>query len=342
MLEFHCPTCGKRVQGDDSFAGKHVVCPGCNATLTAPGSAQANADTAIAEGAYPLPNAFEGMNERDQGDDPPLPSLRKQVPSIFMRWVPVLVLVIIVVTAVGLLIPPVQMVGDYSARRQSTNNLKQIGLAMQSFHDANKRLPFNGTVPAAADDPKSGSWAFQITPYIDSQPMFHELNKDRGMACYMCPGRGRIVFSTTGAWTDYFINPWLNDPKNGAPNAPDSKLELKNITDGASNTIFAGHGNIDPLQYAANAAIAQSTDIFKGCDPALARRLTTLQRDTNGDASLTWGGPFPQGALVVWCDGTVRLIAYSTPTGAIRNGVGDGTFAAYLTPTGKENVALPD
>jgi hypothetical protein len=49
-----------------------------------------------------------------------------------------------------------------------------------------------------------------------------------------------------------------------------------------------------------------------------------------------------QGDVAAWCDGTVRLVAYSTPTGVIRNGVGDGPFAAYLTPTGKEEFPLPD
>ena len=327
MLEFLCPTCGERVQGDDSFAGKHVVCPGCNATITAPGSAHPNADTAIAEGAYPPPIAFEGMNERDPGDLPPLPSLRKQVPSIFMRWVPVLVLAAIVVTAVGLLIPSVQRVNGSSARTQSTNNLKQIGLAMQSFHDGNRRLPSNGTIPAAADDPKSGSWAFQILPYIDQQAMFHNVNRENGVATYMCPGRGRPQVSTTGAWTDYCINPWLNDPINGAPNAPDIKRTMIDITDGTSNTIFAGQGNIDPALYGANAAIPQSTDIFKGGDPALARTLTTNQPDDKAKGALTWGGPFPHGALMAMGDGTVRMFPYSITGGVIRNGVGDGGLA---------------
>ena len=36
MLDFTCPTCGKRVQGDDSLAGKFVLCPVCSIATTAP------------------------------------------------------------------------------------------------------------------------------------------------------------------------------------------------------------------------------------------------------------------------------------------------------------------
>ena len=36
MLLFTCSTCGKRVQAEDAFAGKNVLCPVCNIAMTAP------------------------------------------------------------------------------------------------------------------------------------------------------------------------------------------------------------------------------------------------------------------------------------------------------------------
>ena len=122
-----------------------------------------------------------------------------------------------------LLVPAVQKVREAAARTQSINNLKQIALACQSYHDVNKKLPFNGIGPA---DPKhgasSGSRAYQILPFIDQAPMFNnpENFKAVGIAAYMCPGRGRPLFEAGGGpWTDYFYNNYLNSDVNMPNNA---------------------------------------------------------------------------------------------------------------------------
>lgn len=359
MLDFACPSCSKRVQGDDSFAGKHVLCPSCSVSFLAPPLSHAGA-TAITDALPPAAHAFGGDGAVSEGLPPrelPPPDVKKPAPRTVFSFVLVFGSLAVLVTAVALLVPSVERVREASARTQSNNNLKQIGLAMQSFHDANKRLPFNGTVQAAAGDNTSGSWAFQILPFIDQAGLFLQPNANTGVITYMCPGRGRQLFCATGAWTDYCINPWLND-KDGRVNAPDVKRTLLGITDGASNTIFAGHGNIDPDFYGSVVAHAQSTDIFKGGNPALARRSTTNRADRKGDGALNWGGPFPTGVLTAWCDGTVRTIPYATTGGIIRDGkstapgpFGDGNpvppnvvwpFGVFLTPTGGEMATLPD
>lgn len=357
MFEFTCPSCGKRVQGDDSLAGKHVVCPSCNATCTAP--QLVSTATAIAEAPHtgaPSPVSEGAFSE----GLPPMetaPNVRKPA-GWAMTVIYVLVVVAILSTLVGLLVPSVESVREAASQTQSINNLKQIGLAMQSFHDSNKRLPFNGTIPAIAKDPQSGSWAFQILPFLDSQTMFNEPNIHTGVSTYRCPGRGRAALCTTGAWSDYAINPWIND-QNGTVDAPDVKRTLLGITDGTANTILAGHGAIDPDRYGGNVAFEQSVDIFRGGNPALARRSTLNQADRRGDGTLHWGGPFSKGTLLVWCDGTVRLMDFVTSGGNIRNGVsdhpdprpfGDGMtprnfnhgMGKFLTPTGNEPVTLPD
>ena len=375
MLEFTCSTCGKHVQADESFAGKRVLCPACDQAMTAPTSTDST--TAIATPAHAAqakivqPMASAGAFSEGL---PPLhdaPLTREEVPSLLGRWLPWIIVAGIAVVAIGLLIPAVQKTRESAARTQSINNLKQIVLAMQGFHDANKRLPFNGTKPAKLHDETSGSWAFMILPYIDQPPVDEPpaIRTNHGIAAYMCPGRGRPDLCTgvggPGAWTDYFINPFLNDP-NGVANAPDFKRTMIGITDGTSNTIFAGHGQIRPDDYGATDAMPGfTTTIFNGGSPAMCRgnRKVVNSRDSADTQPGNWGGPFRQGSLMGMGDGTVRMFPYSTTGGVISNGVcevkewfktehdfGDGPgvfpdptiFAIWLTPSGGEALMIPD
>jgi len=289
-----------------------------------------------------------------------------------MNRIDVTVLLSVLVMAFLLLLPACQRRIDSGARTQSVNNLKQIGLGMQSFHDFNKRFPFNGIAPgskfkpeesaltyygnAVTDSATSGSWLFQILPFVDQQPMYHLSGvaesdtipasmHNTGVQTYMCPLRGRQAYANgKGPWSDYFINNYINDPVNASmPDNPDVKRTLLGIEDGTSNTIFAGHGNIATTDYAKTNNVAGSSTIFVGGTqgtmrggPAWVKGTPTrvpLQRDSATPQPTGWGGPYPQGALMVWCDGTVRMVPYTASP---------EVFGAYLTPIGAEEVALPD
>ena len=260
------------------------------------------------------------------------------------------IVVVHLVVLTGLLLIPAcdQKIRTLAARTQSTNNLKNIALSMHAFHDANKRLPFNGTKAAIGGDYKSGSWAFQILPFIDQQPLFNAPAPTTDVPAYMCPGRSRpSTQAGLGAWTDFFINNYINDPANASkPDNPDRLVMLKDITDGMSNTVVAGQGNISTRDYQAVGGVVGSHNIFAGGSPGTMRAgpdwvkgqplHVTLTPDSTNPPNLKaggWGGPYPQGGLIAMGDATVRMFAYS---------LSPQTFGELLTPTGGEKVQLPD
>jgi len=252
-----------------------------------------------------------------------------------------LVVIAIIAILIALLVPAVQKVREAAARTQSINNLKQIGLAFHNYHDSVRHLPFNGTGVAQNGNPTSGSWAFQILPYIEQNALFLNTftlgTPNFGLPAFVCPARGRPTGSSdAGAWSDYGINAWINDASTGSFNAGNTKRTMVGITDGTSNTIFVGHMTVDTPYV--STTTAQSGPISLGGTSGTARALNTNQSDktavTTSAGQLTWGSSMTQGALMGLGDGTVRMFPYAS-YGTLSSG-------AFLTPSGGESAVLPD
>ena len=379
MQVFECTSCHAKLQVTDEHAGKKIQCPQCKTMTTAPGKQPEAPLDAIIVNPVPAPppapvaptsvttpdqvadkpTAAKGRPDDERDDDRPRRRERREepAPAKGMGVGLILGLVFGIGCCVGgpvliaLLVPAVQKVREAAARTQSINNLKQIALAMHSFHDTTKRLPFNGgdgnghQSAAAPGNMNSGSWGFQLLPFVEQAPLFNRVDPNSGVMTYMCPGRGRLgVELTKGAWTDYFYNNYINNPVAASdPGSPDKKRTLFAITDGTSNTVVFGHGNISIPQYASSGNVTLSTNIFKGGTAGTMRAGNndpgngnpggvSLQRDSaNLPGVGSWGGPFPQGGLMAMGDGTVRVFPYHM-----------NNFSAFLTPTGNENVMLPD
>jgi prepilin-type N-terminal cleavage/methylation domain-containing protein/prepilin-type processing-associated H-X9-DG protein len=94
-----------------------------------------------------------------------------------------LVVIAIIAILIALLVPAVQKVREAAARVQCTNNLKQIGLALHSYHGAYKVFPpgyLDGNAnPSSTPDNDVGpgwGWAALLLPYLEQGNLANQIN----------------------------------------------------------------------------------------------------------------------------------------------------------------------
>jgi prepilin-type N-terminal cleavage/methylation domain-containing protein/prepilin-type processing-associated H-X9-DG protein len=182
-----------------------------------------------------------------------------------------LVVIAIIAILISLLVPAVQRVREAASRTQCLNNLKQIGLAAQGFHDLKKRMPDSGydigTAVTGATSVVSWGAQYQLLPFIEQNGLYSNpaANAATGVPIYQCPARSRPAFCVNGGangggmggpLTDYMLNVFQS-PSNSntygfantsATTPPQTKINMAFLTAnrGTSNLILFGEGCVDP------------------------------------------------------------------------------------------------
>ena len=137
----------------------------------------------------------------------------------------------------GLLLPAVQAARESARQMQSSNNLRQIMLAMHNFHDANGRFPAQAI--AQGEGNPLLSWRVAILPYLGEQALYDQFHLDEPWdsahnieLLEQMPGFFRNPSNPpTAGMTTYLV------PMGKGVGLSSEGLKIQQITDGTSNTL---------------------------------------------------------------------------------------------------------
>ncbi|GIW88203.1 MAG: prepilin-type N-terminal cleavage/methylation domain-containing protein [Isosphaeraceae bacterium] len=108
-----------------------------------------------------------------------------------------LVVIAIIGVLIALLLPAVQAAREAARRAQCTNNLKQIGIAMQNYVSSYNAFPVGYLIPGpGTHDPVIPAlhyrWSAlaQLTPFLDNTPVYNAMNFSWPIATGATPSYG--------------------------------------------------------------------------------------------------------------------------------------------------------
>lgn len=179
--------------------------------------------------------------------------------------VELMVSISIIGVLVGLLLPAVQMARESARRTHCSNNLHQIGIALQNYHTARRTLPpgcLQWRPPGGSMAFKQFAWSAMILPYLEQTELYESINfhvaydapanrvpGSTRLSVYICPSATSPAPGGLGK-TDYagLFGQRLTTFKNTNNGVfiYNRALRFEEIRDGLSQTICVAEDTIGP------------------------------------------------------------------------------------------------
>jgi prepilin-type N-terminal cleavage/methylation domain-containing protein len=192
-------------------------------------------------------------------------SPRSRVKRLGFTLIELLVVIAIIAVLIALLLPAIQQAREAARSSQCRNNLKQIGVALHTYHDAYRTLPPGN----------SGGLVFEgisvhgrILPELEQTAIFNQIDWNQNylnpantaarnsvVPTFLCPSDTDRLPGTAGGRNNYYYNQGVQILFSGVPSvetnplnqampaadgafARNSSFRLADLTDGTSNTIL--------------------------------------------------------------------------------------------------------
>lgn len=287
---------------------------------------------------------------------------------IAFSLIELLVVIAILGILIGLLLAAVQQVRAAAFRAECANHLRQIGLALNGYHDTQRSLP-----PGMSKDIDGGSypylsWNARILPYLEQADLWRDIqnaykinpnflyvpphvHRTTVIRMFTCPADDRsfkiesFPNGQVAAFTAYLGVEGTDQFTHDGMFFLDSRVSFADATDGLSNTLlvgerppsadgrfgwwYAGWGQNKTGSAEMILGVRERLATDEPCPPGPYH--FALGSDRDDCAFLHFWSKHPGGAHFLFADNSVRFLNYGA----------DPLMPALATRAGGEAVAAP-
>lgn len=295
--------------------------------------------------------------------------MRSTLSHYAFSLIELIVVIAIMGILIGLLLSAVQQVRAAAQRAECMDHIKQIGLAVHSYHDSQQSLPPGMSLKIDGGAYPYLSWNARILPYLEQDSLWRDIqaaykanrnflrvpphvHRQTVVRTFTCPSDARSLAAETlsdgqvVAFTDYLGVEGTDQFKHDGLLFCDSRLSFADVADGLSNTLmvgerppsadgvygwwYAGWGQKRIGSAEMVLGVRERLDNDYPCDRDVYDFGPGSDRDVC--AFLHFWSKHPGGAHFLFGDGSVRFVTYGA----------DPIMPALATRSGGEVISIPD